>query len=163
MQTFLKRLWNFLIKKFISARQEEMSHPWLTTVPQSIRKSCMYLGGCSPATAVEAKYAVMLCTSSTLNMNCGTSPLWRVTVLFPGLGQCSSSYHLGPRTCLHGCEFIPKHLLLCIWCDSACSCLYNRHSATLLPGKLVIFGGRKTAAFLNDLHVLDLGSTRFAT
>ncbi|XP_041827350.1 rab9 effector protein with kelch motifs isoform X2 [Melanotaenia boesemani] len=31
------------------------------------------------------------------------------------------------------------------------------HSATLLSHKLVIFGGRKTAAYLNDLHVLDLG------
>lgn len=31
------------------------------------------------------------------------------------------------------------------------------HSATLLGQKLVIFGGRKTAAYLNDLHVLDLG------
>ncbi|XP_008281365.1 RING finger protein B [Stegastes partitus] len=31
------------------------------------------------------------------------------------------------------------------------------HSATLLSQKLVIFGGRKTAAYLNDLHVLDLG------
>ncbi|KAM6912514.1 uncharacterized protein FYW49_011015 isoform 2-T2 [Xenentodon cancila] len=31
------------------------------------------------------------------------------------------------------------------------------HSATLLSEKLVIFGGRKTAAYLNDLHVLDLG------
>ncbi|KAI4879791.1 hypothetical protein NFI96_027197 [Prochilodus magdalenae] len=32
------------------------------------------------------------------------------------------------------------------------------HSTTLLPDKLVIFGGRKTAAYLNDLHILDLGS-----
>ncbi|MEQ2220543.1 hypothetical protein ILYODFUR_006493 [Ilyodon furcidens] len=31
------------------------------------------------------------------------------------------------------------------------------HSATLLGQKLIIFGGRKTAAYLNDLHVLDLG------
>ncbi|XP_028251771.1 acyl-CoA-binding domain-containing protein 5 isoform X2 [Parambassis ranga] len=31
------------------------------------------------------------------------------------------------------------------------------HSATLLPQKLIIFGGRKTATYLNDLHVLDLG------
>uniref|UniRef100_A0AAR2L9X7 Rab9 effector protein with kelch motifs n=1 Tax=Pygocentrus nattereri TaxID=42514 RepID=A0AAR2L9X7_PYGNA len=31
------------------------------------------------------------------------------------------------------------------------------HSTTLLPNKLVIFGGRKTAAYLNDLHILDLG------
>uniref|UniRef100_A0A3P8UJS7 Zgc:163014 n=1 Tax=Cynoglossus semilaevis TaxID=244447 RepID=A0A3P8UJS7_CYNSE len=30
------------------------------------------------------------------------------------------------------------------------------HSATLLSQKLVIFGGRKTATYLNDLHVLDL-------
>lgn len=35
----------------------------------------------------------------------------------------------------------------------------NRHSATLLSQKLVIFGGRKTATYLNDLHVLDLGKT----
>ncbi|XP_058471664.1 uncharacterized protein zgc:163014 isoform X2 [Solea solea] len=31
------------------------------------------------------------------------------------------------------------------------------HSATLLSQKLIIFGGRKTATYLNDLHVLDLG------
>ncbi|XP_061700516.1 uncharacterized protein zgc:163014 isoform X2 [Syngnathoides biaculeatus] len=31
------------------------------------------------------------------------------------------------------------------------------HSATLLSQKLVIFGGQKTATYLNDLHVLDLG------
>uniref|UniRef100_A0A8C8DTC0 Zgc:163014 n=1 Tax=Oryzias sinensis TaxID=183150 RepID=A0A8C8DTC0_9TELE len=31
------------------------------------------------------------------------------------------------------------------------------HSATLLSQKLVIFGGQKSAAYLNDLHVLDLG------
>ncbi|GLD62437.1 acyl-CoA-binding domain-containing protein 4-like isoform X1 [Lates japonicus] len=31
------------------------------------------------------------------------------------------------------------------------------HSATLLSQRLIIFGGRKTAAYLNDLHVLDLG------
>ncbi|XP_018545689.2 rab9 effector protein with kelch motifs [Lates calcarifer] len=31
------------------------------------------------------------------------------------------------------------------------------HSATLLSQRLIIFGGRKTAAYLNDLHILDLG------
>ncbi|KAM7402975.1 hypothetical protein PAMA_003752 [Pampus argenteus] len=31
------------------------------------------------------------------------------------------------------------------------------HSATLLQQKLIIFGGRKTATYLNDLHTLDLG------
>uniref|UniRef100_UPI0037E7D7C9 rab9 effector protein with kelch motifs n=1 Tax=Semicossyphus pulcher TaxID=241346 RepID=UPI0037E7D7C9 len=31
------------------------------------------------------------------------------------------------------------------------------HSATLISHKLLIFGGRKTATYLNDLHVLDLG------
>ncbi|XP_018619713.2 acyl-CoA-binding domain-containing protein 4 isoform X1 [Scleropages formosus] len=31
------------------------------------------------------------------------------------------------------------------------------HSATLLSNKLIIFGGRKTAAYFNDLHILDLG------
>ncbi|XP_022048956.1 rho GTPase-activating protein gacHH [Acanthochromis polyacanthus] len=36
------------------------------------------------------------------------------------------------------------------------------HSATLLSQKLVIFGGRKTAAYLNDLHVLDLGFMEYA-
>ncbi|KAJ0063130.1 hypothetical protein NL108_012587, partial [Boleophthalmus pectinirostris] len=30
------------------------------------------------------------------------------------------------------------------------------HSATLLSHKLIIFGGRKTATYLNDLHILDL-------
>ncbi|KAM3594571.1 uncharacterized protein V6R79_009857 [Siganus canaliculatus] len=31
------------------------------------------------------------------------------------------------------------------------------HSATLMAQKLMIFGGRKTATYLNDLHILDLG------
>ncbi|XP_026209521.1 acyl-CoA-binding domain-containing protein 5 isoform X2 [Anabas testudineus] len=31
------------------------------------------------------------------------------------------------------------------------------HSATLLSQRLIIFGGRKTATYLNDLYVLDLG------
>nr|XP_057945968.1 uncharacterized protein zgc:163014 isoform X2 [Doryrhamphus excisus] len=31
------------------------------------------------------------------------------------------------------------------------------HSTTLLSQKLIIFGGRKTATYLNDLHILDLG------
>ncbi|KAJ8341590.1 hypothetical protein SKAU_G00338810 [Synaphobranchus kaupii] len=31
------------------------------------------------------------------------------------------------------------------------------HSTILLSNKLMIFGGRKTAAYLNDLHILDLG------
>lgn len=31
------------------------------------------------------------------------------------------------------------------------------HSTTLLSNKMVIFGGRKTATYLNDLHILDLG------
>lgn len=31
------------------------------------------------------------------------------------------------------------------------------HSATLLSQKLIIFGGRKTATYLNDLYILDLG------
>ncbi|XP_034381161.1 tip elongation aberrant protein 1 isoform X1 [Cyclopterus lumpus] len=31
------------------------------------------------------------------------------------------------------------------------------HSATLMSQKLIIFGGRKTATYLNDVHVLDLG------
>ncbi|KAM6961228.1 RING finger protein B [Aplochiton taeniatus] len=31
------------------------------------------------------------------------------------------------------------------------------HSTVLLSNKLIIFGGRKTATYLNDLHVLDLG------
>ncbi|XP_048831063.1 uncharacterized protein zgc:163014 isoform X1 [Brienomyrus brachyistius] len=31
------------------------------------------------------------------------------------------------------------------------------HSMTLLSDKMIIFGGRKTSAYLNDLHVLDLG------
>ncbi|XP_037096701.1 acyl-CoA-binding domain-containing protein 4 isoform X2 [Syngnathus acus] len=30
------------------------------------------------------------------------------------------------------------------------------HSITLLSHKLIIFGGRKTATYLNDLHILDL-------
>lgn len=33
----------------------------------------------------------------------------------------------------------------------------NRHSASLMSQKLLIFGGRTTATYLNDLHILDLG------
>lgn len=36
----------------------------------------------------------------------------------------------------------------------------NRHSATLMSQKLIIFGGRQTAAYLNDVHVLDLGKMK---
>ncbi|KAM9842955.1 uncharacterized protein ACBR49_014336 [Aulostomus maculatus] len=36
------------------------------------------------------------------------------------------------------------------------------HSATLLSQKLIIFGGRKTATYLNDLHVLDLRFMEYA-
>ncbi|XP_066526166.1 rab9 effector protein with kelch motifs [Hoplias malabaricus] len=36
------------------------------------------------------------------------------------------------------------------------------HSTTLLPDKLVIFGGQNTAAYLNDLHILDLGFMEYA-
>ncbi|XP_037551288.1 rab9 effector protein with kelch motifs [Nematolebias whitei] len=35
------------------------------------------------------------------------------------------------------------------------------HSSTLLSQKLVIFGGQKTATYLNDLHVLDLGMMEY--
>ena len=35
--------------------------------------------------------------------------------------------------------------------------VWDRHSTTLMSQKLIIFGGRKTAAYLNDLHILDLG------
>uniref|UniRef100_A0A673KGR8 Zgc:163014 n=1 Tax=Sinocyclocheilus rhinocerous TaxID=307959 RepID=A0A673KGR8_9TELE len=31
------------------------------------------------------------------------------------------------------------------------------HSTTLLLNKMIIFGGRKSATYLNDLHILDLG------
>ncbi|KAJ8390817.1 hypothetical protein AAFF_G00099490 [Aldrovandia affinis] len=31
------------------------------------------------------------------------------------------------------------------------------HSTILLSNKLIIFGGRRTATYLNDLHILDLG------
>lgn len=36
----------------------------------------------------------------------------------------------------------------------------DSHSATLMSQKLIIFGGRKTATYLNDLHVLDLGKMK---
>ncbi|TWW72148.1 rab9 effector protein with kelch motifs [Takifugu flavidus] len=36
------------------------------------------------------------------------------------------------------------------------------HSATLMSDKLVIFGGRTTATYLNDLHILDLGFMEYA-
>lgn len=36
------------------------------------------------------------------------------------------------------------------------------HTTTLLSDKLIIFGGRKTAAYLNDLHILDLGFMEYS-
>uniref|UniRef100_A0A8C6T1N4 Zgc:163014 n=1 Tax=Neogobius melanostomus TaxID=47308 RepID=A0A8C6T1N4_9GOBI len=36
------------------------------------------------------------------------------------------------------------------------------HSATLLSNKLIIFGGRKTATYLSDLYILDLGMMEYA-
>uniref|UniRef100_UPI003AAF8A55 uncharacterized protein n=1 Tax=Centroberyx gerrardi TaxID=166262 RepID=UPI003AAF8A55 len=36
------------------------------------------------------------------------------------------------------------------------------HSTTLLSDRLLIFGGRKTATYLNDLHILDLGFMEYA-
>lgn len=110
----------------------------------------MCLEGCSPVGVLEAKLAVMLFTSSTLNTNCGTNQLSKGTVLFPGLGQCSISYSITNfSSSIHNCVFhASQNLLMFI----------NRHSSTLLPNKLVIFGGRKTAAYLNDLYILDLGN-----
>lgn len=71
-----------------------MSHRWHTTAAVFIRVSCMYLEGCSLVEVLEAKLAVMLFTSSTLNMSCGTNQSWKGTVLFPGLGQCAISDHI---------------------------------------------------------------------
>uniref|UniRef100_A0A3Q3LBT9 Zgc:163014 n=1 Tax=Mastacembelus armatus TaxID=205130 RepID=A0A3Q3LBT9_9TELE len=34
------------------------------------------------------------------------------------------------------------------------------HTATLLSQRLIIFGGRKTATYFNDLHILDLGKMK---
>ncbi|XP_073683054.1 uncharacterized protein [Garra rufa] len=36
------------------------------------------------------------------------------------------------------------------------------HSTTLLSNKMIIFGGRKTATYLNDLHILDLGFMEYS-
>ncbi|CAG10604.1 unnamed protein product [Tetraodon nigroviridis] len=37
------------------------------------------------------------------------------------------------------------------------------HSATLMSDKLIIFGGRTTATYLNDLHVLDLDTNTWSS
>ncbi|KAF0044423.1 hypothetical protein F2P81_003581 [Scophthalmus maximus] len=37
------------------------------------------------------------------------------------------------------------------------------HSATLLSQRLIIFGGRKTATYLNDLHILDLDTNMWSS
>uniref|UniRef100_A0AAY4B209 Rab9 effector protein with kelch motifs n=1 Tax=Denticeps clupeoides TaxID=299321 RepID=A0AAY4B209_9TELE len=37
------------------------------------------------------------------------------------------------------------------------------HSTILVSNQLVIFGGRKTAAFLNDMHILDLGFMEYSS
>ncbi|TKS86459.1 RING finger protein B [Collichthys lucidus] len=37
------------------------------------------------------------------------------------------------------------------------------HSATLMSQKLIIFGGRKTATYLNDLHILDLDTNMWSS
>ncbi|XP_026161399.1 rab9 effector protein with kelch motifs [Mastacembelus armatus] len=37
------------------------------------------------------------------------------------------------------------------------------HTATLLSQRLIIFGGRKTATYFNDLHILDLGFMEYTS
>ncbi|XP_039598237.1 protein GLUTELIN PRECURSOR ACCUMULATION 3 isoform X1 [Polypterus senegalus] len=37
------------------------------------------------------------------------------------------------------------------------------HSATLLTNKLIIFGGKKNQAYLNDLHIMDLGFMEYTS
>lgn len=95
----------------------------------------------------------------TQSLSSGTNPLSRGTDLYLGLGQCSLIIFLQTR---HWAIRI-FHLLYLTITGRQCLfnkhilCLHYRHTTTLLSNQLLIFGGRKTATYLNDLHILDLG------
>ena len=127
-------------------RQKEMFQIWHIILQRFIRENFLSSVEFSRAIPLGKNPAVMLCTSSTQSLNSGTSQLWRGKDLFLGLGQFAVNL-LSSKYCFLYL-FNINLMLMFVW---------NRHSATLMSQKLVIFGGRKTATYLNDLHVLDLG------
>lgn len=126
-----------------------MSQNWHTTPQPFTRRSFLSLAEFSRASPPGINPAVMLCTSLTQSMNSGTSPSWRGTDLCRALGQSVQGSH----TQVHS---ILNQVLYFSLTENPYS-VRKRHSATLMSQKLVIFGGRKTATYLNDLHILDLG------
>lgn len=78
-----------------------------------------------------------------------------------GGGQTPASLRVGATFKIKttGICFYPKTNLSAL-ISTIVSIVLNRHSATLLSNKLLIFGGRKTATYLNDVHILDLGKIR---
>lgn len=131
-----------------SYRQKEMFPIWHITRQLFIRKSFLSLAESSPAILPGINPAVTLCTSSTQSLNSGTSLLWRGTDLCLGLGQCCFQKKK--------LQYLYSIFLFSLR-NNIMMFVLNRHSATLLSQRLVIFGGRTTATYLNDLHVLDLG------
>lgn len=126
-------------------RQKEMFQIWHIILQHFIRKSFLSSVEFSRAIPLGINRAVMLYTSSTQSLNCGTSQLWRGKDLFLGSGQFTVNL------CHQNTVFFILNINVML------TFVWNRHSATLMSQKLVIFGGRKTATYLNDLHVLDLG------
>lgn len=122
---------------------------WHITLQRFIRKSFLSLEESSQTLLLGINPAVMRCTSLTQSLNSGTSPLWRGTDLCLGLGQCcfkKATVHL------FSLSSSPQNNIEMF--------VLNSHSATLLSQRLIIFGGRKTATYLNDIHALDLGKMR---
>lgn len=99
----------------------------------------------SQAIHCETSSAAIVSTSSAQNMSSGTSPLWRGTSLFLALGQSALQ------------DLIVKNIVIMFHIHGNTEHIFFRHSATLLEKKLFIFGGQKTVAYLNDIHILDLG------
>lgn len=131
-------------------RQKGMFPIWHITQQLFIRKSFLSLEESSRILPLGINPAVILCTSSTRSLNSGTSPLWRETDLCLGLGQC----------CFQKKQQFVYSILLFPHKINVKMFVLNSHSATLLSQRLIIFGGRKTATYLNDLHALDLGKMK---
>lgn len=121
---------------------------WPIILQPFIRKSFLSLVELSRVIPLEINPAAMLCTSLIQSLNSGTSRSWRGTDLYLDLGQ-SFQNNCHPHSVLFVLNIDPMFIFSS-----------NRHSATLMSQKLIIFGGRKTATYLNDLHILDLGKMK---
>lgn len=117
---------------------------WPTTLQPFIRRSFLSSAEFNRAILLEINPVAMLCISLTQSMNSGISLSSRGTDLCHGLGRLFSTI---------------LQLDTLEWNSIAkIAILFGSHSATVMLQKLVIFGGRKTATYLNDLHILDLGT-----